>query len=127
MAKRLTRLIDKLSLAHSWLSVLSGVLLGRQEVDITVERELPVLVEPGRNTGHLGYRNAVSSLGEINDHPTDVVNLGRLHSNQAQKPFQDQFGGLLSLSDGVRIGLFFEEQTQRFRTNFGLPKVRLGK
>lgn len=88
MAKRLTRLIDKWSLAHSWLSVRSGVRLGRQEVDITVEREIPVLVEPGRNTGHLGYRNAVESLGEINDHPVDVVNLGRLHSNQGKSPFR---------------------------------------
>ena len=81
-----------------------GVLLGGDEVDVTVEREFAFLAQPSRRHGEcidLGSDMAGKSMTVLAQQRTHIMHVGWLDPNLAQHRFQREFDNFLCFADDV--------------------------
>jgi hypothetical protein len=107
-----------------------GVPLGRNQIDLAVERELPLLAQPGGRggepidfAGHIGREARAVLLQQA----ADVVPVRGIDADLAQHPLQGQLDDLLGFSDHVGPGALVHEHRQDLEPGARLDQVALGE
>ncbi len=119
---------DELGVSDRPFGIFTGVLLRRDEVDIPIEGEFPLLPQPlGDFCQSFGL--LCDLLGEpgseVHDQPPDIVLFRGFDAYLPQDSFEGQLYEFLRLADDVRIGFLLQEHREDLKSLRGFQEIAL--
>jgi hypothetical protein len=115
---------------HRTLRIGIAVPLGRDEIDLAVERELALLAQPGRDLGEVvdaGSDGGGQPIPVLDQQAPDIVPVGRLDAEHPQHALQRQLDDLLGLADDIGMSFGVEQNRQDLQARASLLQVALGE